>query len=57
MGLLTTYGLTYFGIPSYKNGEELDLHRRIGNIPAEEVEVKIDLKAEKTNITIWGKIC
>lgn len=46
LGLLTTCGLTYFGIPSYENGEELGLHGRIGNIPAEEVGVKTDLKAE-----------
>jgi hypothetical protein len=57
LGLLTTCGLTYFGIPSYENGEELGLHGRIGNIPAEEVGVKTDLKAEKPNIAIWGKIC
>ena len=34
-GLLTTCGLTYFGAPSTDEGEELGLHGRISNLPAE----------------------
>lgn len=36
-GLLTTCGLTYLGSPCNDNGEELGLHGRISNTPAEEV--------------------
>lgn len=36
-GLLTTCGLTYVGAACNDNGEELGLHGRIANIPAEEV--------------------
>jgi hypothetical protein len=36
-GLLTTCGLTYLGAACNDNGEELGLHGRISNIPAEEV--------------------
>jgi len=34
-GLLTTCGLTYFGMPCTDEGEELGLHGRISNLPAE----------------------
>lgn len=36
-GFLTTCGLTYMGAPNNDNGEELGIHGRISNTPAEEV--------------------
>jgi len=36
-GLLTTCGLTYAGMPCVDNGEELGLHGRIANLPAENI--------------------
>jgi hypothetical protein len=55
-GLLTTCGLTYFGMPSIDNGEELGLHGRISNLPA--INVFTDGKWENDNYIMWvqGKI-
>ena len=36
-GLLFTCGLTYAGMPCIDNGEELGLHGRIANLPAENI--------------------
>lgn len=40
-GMLTTCGLQYFGAPCSDAGEELGLHGRISNTPAEQVGVEI----------------
>lgn len=55
-GLLTTCGLTYFGAPCNDQGEELGLHGRISNIPAQEVSVSKQWVDDDYIITIKGKI-
>jgi hypothetical protein len=55
-GLLTTCGLTYFGAPCTDQGEELGLHGRISNIPAQEVSVTKQWIDDDYVITIRGKI-
>ncbi|MGE5481848.1 MAG: DUF4432 family protein, partial [Bacteroidota bacterium] len=39
-GLLVSCGLTFFGAPERDRGEDLGLHGRVGNLPAEEVSVR-----------------
>lgn len=39
-GLLTTCGLTYMGAPCVDEGEELGMHGRISNVPAENCNIK-----------------
>lgn len=56
LGLLTTCGLTYYGIPATENNEDLGMHGRIGNIPAEEVGVRTDFISDKPSVTISGKV-
>ena len=55
-GLLTTCGLTYIGAPSTDNGEDLGLHGRISNLPAENVYA--DGKWDGNSYVMWvqGKI-
>ena len=55
-GLLTTCGLTYFGPPTTDNGEELGLHGRISNLPAN--NILADCKWENDAYEMWvqGKI-
>jgi len=56
LGLLTTCGLTYYGTPAIENNEDLGIHGRIGNIPAEEIGVRTDLMSDKPSMSILGKI-
>lgn len=49
-GFLTTCGLSNIGIPNTDGGEELGLHGRIHNTPAE--NVKLDFKETDDNITV-----
>lgn len=55
-GLLTTCGLTHFGPPVIDGDEELGLHGRISNLPANNVFA--DCKWEKDDYMMWvqGKI-
>lgn len=55
-GLLTTRGLTSIGVPSIDNSEELGLHGRISNLPAENIFA--DGRWEGNNYIMWvhGKI-
>lgn len=59
-GFLTTCGLTAVGSPCVDEGEELPLHGRIGNMPAEQVsysvnENEICLKAEIRQAALFGE--
>jgi hypothetical protein len=55
-GLLTTCGLTYMGAPCVDEGEELGLHGRISNIPAQNVCVDKDWEGDDYIIRIRGKV-
>ncbi|MCD6083582.1 aldose 1-epimerase family protein [Candidatus Aerophobetes bacterium] len=53
-GLLTTCGLTYCGAPCVDEGEELGLHGRISNIPAEKVKVEERWEKDEYLISVEG---
>lgn len=55
-GLVTTCGLTYFGAPCVDEGEELGLHGRISNTPAEDVSVIKEWGGDEFIIRIRGKV-
>lgn len=55
-GLVTTCGLTYFGAPCNDNGEELGLHGRISNIPAQNVCVQKYWDGDEYIIKISGEV-
>lgn len=55
-GLVTTCGLTYFGAPCVDEGEELGLHGRISNTPAENVSVTKEWEGDEFVIRIRGKV-
>ncbi len=54
VGMLTTCGLQHFGNPMVKDGEELGLHGRIANTPAENVKYERGVKGENPTITLEG---
>ena len=55
VGMLTTCGLQHFGSPMMKeDGEELGLHGRIANTPAENVKYERGLNGEKPTLTLEG---
>lgn len=54
VGMLTTCGLQNLGKPAEKDGEELGLHGRIANTPAENVKYERGVKGEKPVITLEG---
>lgn len=54
VGMLTTCGLQHFGNPQTKNGEELGLHGRIANTPAENVKYARGLRGEIPTLTLEG---
>ncbi len=55
-GLLTTCGLDNIGSPCAENNQEYGLHGRIGNMPAEEFNIRIlEEKGEQTAV-LSGKI-
>jgi len=56
-GLVTTCGLTYMGSPCTDNGEELGLHGRISNIPAQDVSIIKEWEGDEFKIKIRGKVC
>jgi len=55
-GLLTTCGLSNIGDPCIDNGEELGLHGRISNSPAEKVCIEEKWTEDDLIITIQGKM-
>lgn len=55
-GLLTTCGLTYMGYPCIDEGEELSLHGRISNLPAENVCVSGKWESNTYVMEIGGKV-
>lgn len=54
VGFLTTCGLQHFGSPKVINGEELGLHGRIANAPAENVKYERGVHGENPTITVEG---
>lgn len=54
VGMLTTCGLQHFGNPKIINGEELGLHGRISNTPAENVKYERGINNENPTITLEG---
>ena len=55
-GFLTTCGITYMGEPCVDKGEELGLHGRISNTPAENVFSIGEWKQDNYRIIISGKM-
>jgi len=55
-GFLTTCGLTHMGAPCSDNGEELGLHGRISNTPAEEVYAGTEWTDGVPVMTVRGKM-
>lgn len=55
-GLLTTCGLTSFGAPCRDAGEELGLHGRVSNIPAENESVYAEWEGDDYVMRIRGKV-
>ena len=55
-GLLTTCGLTYMGAPNKDEGENLGLHGRASNTPAEDVSIYQEWEEDEFVIRLRGKI-
>lgn len=55
-GLLTTCGLTYYGVPDKNEDGRTGLHGRISNIPGEEISINKNLKDDEPYISVSGKI-
>jgi len=55
-GLLTTCGMTYSSHPCEDEGEQLGLHGRVSNIPAENVSVSKRWEGDDYHITISGSV-
>jgi len=55
-GLMTTCGLTYLGAPCVDEGEELGLHGRVSNIPAQDVSVSRQWEEDDYVIRIKGQM-
>ena len=55
-GLLSTCGLTYMGAPCVDNGEELGLHGRIGNIPAQNTYAVTEWEGDELVIRVGGQV-
>jgi len=55
-GLLTTCGLTTMGMPGIDNGEELGLHGRISNTPAENINTSTKWLNDEYVMEISGKV-
>jgi len=54
VGMLTTCGLQHFGSPTVINGEELGLHGRIANTPAENVKYERGIEGNNPTISVEG---
>lgn len=55
-GMLTTCGLTYMGSPCIDEGEELGMHGRISNCPAENYSINEYWKDDEYYIEVTGKV-
>lgn len=55
-GLLTTCGITYSGLPSEDQGEELGLHGRISNAAAENLSLVQDWEGDDFVISLEGTV-
>jgi len=55
-GLLSTCGLTYAGKPCVDNGEELGLHGRIANLPAENIFIENKWEEDDCLMSIQGVV-
>lgn len=55
-GLLTTCGLTHMGPPCTDGGEQLGIHGRISNIPAEDVSVYKEWEGDEFVMRVRGKM-
>ena len=55
-GLLTTCGMTYSSHPCEDNGEQLGLHGRISNIPAEDITITREWKNDEYFVTVSGRV-
>src|SRR5665647_3876852 len=55
-GLVTTCGLTYMGAACFDQGENLGLHGRINNTPAEDISVYNEWENDEFIIKIRGKM-
>jgi hypothetical protein len=55
-GLLTTCGLTYVGAPSNDQGEQLGIHGRANNTPAEELHSRVEWSEQGPAVLITGKL-
>lgn len=56
VGLLTTCGIGYSGMPNTDRGEELGLHGRVANSGAENVAVRQEWVEDEFIISVQGKI-
>ncbi|MEG1857111.1 MAG: aldose 1-epimerase family protein [Pseudoflavonifractor sp.] len=54
VGMLTTCGLQHFGSPLVKDGEELGLHGRMANTPAEQVKFTRGVRGEDPTLALEG---
>ncbi len=55
-GLITTCGLTSMGSPCVDEGQQLGLHGRISNTPAEEVNISKEWEGDEYVIRISGNV-
>jgi len=55
-GLLTTCGMSYASHPCEDEGEQLGLHGRVANIPAEDVNIEKVWHGDEYRITVSGRI-
>ncbi|MFC1606885.1 aldose 1-epimerase family protein [Candidatus Latescibacterota bacterium] len=55
-GLLTTCGMTYSSHPCEDEGEQLGLHGRVSNIPADDVGIVKEWHGDEYSMTVSGKV-
>ena len=55
-GLLCTCGLTYLGAPCEDEGQQLGLHGRVSNIPAQEVSIEAGWEGQDYVIGVHGRV-
>jgi len=55
-GLVCTCGLTYFGAPCEDEGQQLGLHGRVSNIPAQDVNIESGWEGNDYLIGVRGKV-
>lgn len=55
-GLLTTCGMTYCSHPCVDEGEQLGLHGRVSNIPAEDVNVIKEWRGDDYSLEVSGRV-